>query len=117
MLFGYSGDQSAGEEIFAWFKEGRNADKFPASQRSRDDYASLLVVWDDGDLWKYERTPFPLKYPPQQFAIGSGCDFALAAMYCGKTAAEAVEVACQFNNWCGNGVDVLMHDAAKEATG
>ena len=108
-LVGYSGDQSAGEEVFAWFRDGHNADKFPASQRDRDDYAGLLVVWYDGELWKYERTPFPLKYPPQQFAIGSGCDFALAAMYCGKTASEAVEVACQFNIWCGNGIDTLTH--------
>ena len=108
-LFGYAGEASAGEEVFAWFRDGHNADKFPTSQRDKDDYAGLLVVWDNGELWKYERTPFPLKYPPQQFAIGSGCDFALAAMYCGKTASEAVEVACQFNIWCGNGIDTLTH--------
>lgn len=64
-------------------------------------------MWQDGSLWKYERTPHPLKFPPQQFAIGSGRDFALAAMYLGCDAAGAVHVACEFDSACGNGVDVV----------
>lgn len=109
-LAAYAGDADAGEEVLAWFREGRDPAKFPASQRDKDSWAGLLVVWEDGSLWKYERTPYPVKYPPQQFAIGSGRDFALAAMHLGKTAAEAVEVACVFDSGCGNGVDVLTHN-------
>jgi ATP-dependent protease HslVU (ClpYQ) peptidase subunit len=108
-LAAYAGDADAGEEVLAWFVAGHDAAKFPTAQRDKDNWAGLLVVWPDGWLWKYERTPHPLKFPPQQFAIGSGRDFALAAMHCGKTAPEAVEVACIFDSGCGNGVDVLIH--------
>ncbi len=109
VLAAYAGDADTGEELLAWFTDGRDPAKFPTSQRDKDVWASLLIVWGDGKLWKYERTPHPLKFPPQQFAIGSGRDFALAAMHCGKTAPEAVEVACFFDSGCGNGIDVLTH--------
>ncbi len=106
-LVAYAGDTDAGEEVLAWFKNGHDPAKFPDSQRNADRFAELLIVWADGTIWKYQRTPYPLKFPPQQFAIGSGRDFALAAMHCGKTAPEAVEVACVFDSGCGNGTDVL----------
>lgn len=108
-LVGYSGGADAGEEILAWFRRGRDPATFPESQRNKDDWAGLLVVFDDGIIWKFERTPYPVKFPPQLFAIGSGSDFALAAMHCGKDAAQAVEIACLFDSSCGNGVDVLTH--------
>jgi len=114
-LAAYAGEADAGEEVLAWFRDGRDPAKFPASQRDKDTWAGLLIVWQDGTIWKYERTPHPLKFPSQQFAIGSGRDFALAAMYCGKTAPEAVELACVFDSRCGNGVDVLTHNV--EVTG
>lgn len=109
-LAAYAGDADAGEEVLAWFKAGHDLAMFPASQRDKDNWSGLLVVWPDGALWKYERTPYPIKFPPQQFAIGSGRDFALAAMYCGRSATEAVEVTCFFDSGCGNGVDVLMFE-------
>jgi hypothetical protein len=108
-LMAYAGDSDAGEEIMAWFTSGRKPEHFPSSQRDKDTWAGFLVVFNTGDIWKYERTPYPIKFPPQQFAIGSGRDFAMAAMYCGKSAPEAVEVACVFDSGCGNGVDVLTH--------
>lgn len=114
-LCGYAGDADAGEEVLAWFRAGHDPANFPASQRDRDSWAGLLVVWPDGHLWKFERTPYPLRFPPQQFAIGSGRDFALAAMHLGRTAREAVEVACVFDSGCGNGVDMLTHNV--EVTG
>ena len=107
-LAGYTGDADAGEEILAWFKAGHDPKTFPESQRNKDTWAGLLIIWPDGVLWKYEHAPYPICFPPQQFAVGSGRDFALAAMYLGKTAAEAVEIACHFDSSCGNGVDVLQ---------
>ena len=109
-LAAYSGNVDFGEEVLAWFKDGHDPAKFPPSQRDKDDWCGLLIVWPDGSLRRYERTPYPIKYPPQQFAIGCGRDFALAAMHLGKTAAEAVAVACVFDSACGNGVDVLSFE-------
>ena len=112
-LLGYSGDADHGEEIYDWFKAGRVLAEFPANLREKDGWGRLLVVWhpqvDVGDqpIWTFERTPHPLRFYQQPFAIGSGRDFALAAMHCGRTAAEAVEVACAFDSSCGDGVDTL----------
>ena len=106
-LAGYVGDADAGEEVLQWFRDGAVPAAFPPARREGDHWASLLVVQPGKNLLLYERTPYPVKFPPQQFAVGSGRDFALAAMHCGKTAKEAVEVACLFDSGCGNGVDVL----------
>lgn len=38
------------------------------------------------------------------FAIGSGCKYAMAAMACGKTPAEAVKVAAKFDCFTGGPV-------------
>ena len=108
-LAAYVGEADAGEEVLAWFIAGHDPGTFPESQRDRSIGSSLLVIRCDGEIWIYERTPYPIKFPPQNFAVGSGRDFALAAMHCGRTAVEAVEVACVFDSGCGNGVDVLMH--------
>lgn len=108
-LAAYAGDADGGEEMLAWFNAGQDPDKFPSSQRDKYEWSGLLVIWENGRIWKYERTPYPIKFPPQKFAIGSGRDFALAAMHCGKSAVEAVEVASIFDSGCGNGIDVLTH--------
>jgi hypothetical protein len=70
----------------------------------------MLVI----DLERGEHRCFaPLPTVPHSFsvrppcAIGSGMDFALAAMACGKTAAEAVEIAARFDPNTGGRVDVI----------
>lgn len=109
-LCGYAGDSDKGEELLAWFDAGYIPDKFPPSQRSAENWTSLMVVWQDGTIWRFERGPHPVKFPPQQFAMGSGRDFALAAMHCGRTAIDAVEVAIALDSGCGNGVDALTFE-------
>lgn len=112
-LAGYSGDADAGEAVLAWFRAGMEPKDFPASQRDKDQWAPFIAVLAGSDeIWRIERTPHPIVFPSQHYAIGSGRDFALAALYCGKSVREAVEVACHFDSGCGNGVDVLTHSDA-----
>ncbi len=107
VLVGYGGDAACGEELLAWFKRGAKPEEYPPL-RKPEDWARLLVIGRGGTICFYENTPYPVKFARgQAFAIGSGRDFALAAMQCGKTAQEAVEVATVFDNGCGNGVDTL----------
>jgi hypothetical protein len=106
-LVGYCGDASFGEQVLAWFRAGEDATTWPASQRDKDDYAVLLVIRPDGRVQTYERTPYPITFNDVLFACGCGRDFALAAMYCGKTAEEAVELTCLLDSGCGNGIDTL----------
>jgi len=108
-LVGYVGEIDAGEELVDWFSNGAVPGDFPAGQRNIDKSNWLLVIAPDKSIKKYERTPFPITIEDPFFAMGSGRDYAMAAMYLGKTAREAVEIACIFDNGCGNGVDVFAH--------
>lgn len=109
-LVGYSGNADQGEQMVEWFRNGEKQDEFHPSQRDKDDWAGLLVIRPDGKIHKYERTPYPISFEDKLFTLGCGRDFALAAMYCGKTASEAVELTCLLDNGCGNGIDVLTLD-------
>lgn len=106
-LVGHTGQLVFGQQMLAWFEAGENIPDFPPSQRDKDDWAALLVVRPSGKLQIYERVPYPSTYENKLFAIGSGADYALAAMHCGKTAAEAVGLASRLDSNCGNGLDIL----------
>ena len=107
-LVGGAGDASQTEEMVAWLRRGAKVSDFPASQRDKEDWAAMLVIRPGGFIDLYERTPYPTRYEDKIFAIGSGRDFALAAMYLGKCASDAVEIASIFDAGSGNGVDVLV---------
>jgi len=104
-LCAYAGDADGGEEMLAWFRAGAPPNGFPVSQRD-ENWSGLLVI-RKGEILKYERTPFPVRFEDGAFAIGCGRDFALAAMHLGHDAVKAVEVAIALDSGCGNGIDVL----------
>ena len=106
LLLGASGDAASAAEAIDWIRRGRRHGDFPERLRSKDCYVDLIVI-DNGKILEYENSPFPTEIEDTIMAIGSGRDFALSAMYLGKTAKEAVEIACLFDSGCGNGVDVL----------
>lgn len=107
LLVGGSGDSAFINAMRDWVKRGRDAQTFPQHQRDKDDWQAVLVIEADGTASLYERTPFPIRYEQPFIAIGSGREFARAAMHLGKTAREAVEVACALDVNCGNGIDTL----------
>lgn len=99
------GDSPVALELLQWYRGNADAKYFPA--KARDDVSSLIVVGSDRKLRVYSAGPIP-EYKEDKFiAFGSGRDYALAAMYLGRTAREAVDVACYFDNCCGNGVDAM----------
>ncbi|MBT2300371.1 hypothetical protein J7E70_07825 [Variovorax paradoxus] len=102
---GCAGNTAQIQEMLVWLEKG-DPEKFPATQRSTADCVSMLVI-DNGRILQYENTPYPMVIENGFWAIGSGRDFAMAAMHLGKTAEEAVEVACHLDATCGNGIDVL----------
>lgn len=107
-LVGASGSFDSTVEALAWVERGRHTDDYPKSQYDKDDYAVVFVIEPHTDfVFVYERSPYPLRFEDRFFAMGSGRDVALAAMHCGKTAKEAVEIACLFECSCGNGIDTL----------
>lgn len=106
-LIGFSGDACFARAMLQWAKNGFNPATFPAHQASEDDYVGFLLIEPGGRLLKYERTAYPIEIEEKTHAMGSGRDYALAALYLGKTAREAVEVACALDINCGKGIDTL----------
>lgn len=107
VLVGGSGESAFINAMIQWIKEGRDAGSFPKSQSDKDDWQPVLVIEVDGRISMYERTAFPIRREDRFIAIGSGRDFAMAAMHLGRSAREAVEVACALDCGCGNGIDTL----------
>lgn len=89
-----------------------------AAPPADDEYEVQMLV--------IERNKPPMLYFPESppvileepfAAIGSGRDLAVAAMHCGKSAVEAVEIACLYNSGCGNGIDVLTWETRARKKG
>ena len=110
-LIGCTGTACGDMELMAWREAGGDADKFPEAQRDPDKSSHMIEITPGGKILMYMDSPFPAVYEDGQHAIGSGREFAMAAMFLGKTAQEAVEVAIALSATCGNGIDSLKLDA------
>ena len=106
-LVGGSGEFAFVLAMVDWVKKGRDPATFPADQRNKDNWQPILVIEKDGTHSLYDQTPFPVRHEQPYIALGSGRDFAMAAMYLRKSAVEACEVAIALNAGCGNGIDTL----------
>lgn len=115
-LLGWTGNQDAGELLAEWYEAGADKTKWPEFQKDKEDWCRLIVVNGDG-AWYYETKPVAVRVEDPFMAWGSGRDFALAALHLGKTAREAVEVACIFDTGCGNGIDTLERASALAVVG
>lgn len=107
-LVGCAGNAAQIVEFVHWLGAGAEPDKMPAIQRDAKECVSALVIRPDGKVLQYENTPYPIHIENKTWAIGSGRDFAMAAMYLGHDAADAVAVTCVLDSGCGNGIDALM---------
>lgn len=105
LIVGTAGISAQGKEMIEWIRRGMDPQDFPSTQRDSKESCACMVVHRDGTKWSFERAPYPLVLEDQKVAIGSGRDFALAAMFMGADARQAVEVACHFDTSCGNGID------------
>jgi len=106
-LLAAAGDFDRIQEIVAWFRAGAEPAQLPAFQKENEGYVGMLIIDKDGGIFKLERGPVPFKIEEKFYAIGSGRDFAMAAMHLGSNAVDAVKVAGVFDAATGNGVDTL----------
>jgi hypothetical protein len=66
----------------------------------------VIELREDG-IWVYSESLYPAKIKNDFFAIGSGAAYAIAAMHCGKTPVEAVEIAALYDPATGGPVDTF----------
>ena len=112
-LCGISGDLDTGVTLLAWLLAGADAERYP--QLQENDPSNLLVIYHDGRVAEFGRSPVPMFMEQRFHAIGSGSKYALAAMYLGKSAKQAVEVACALDAYCGNGINTLTLKGTRRA--
>jgi ATP-dependent protease HslVU (ClpYQ) peptidase subunit len=106
-LLGCAGNTAQIMEMHQWVMSGYKREEFPAPQRDAEKCVSMLVIEPSGKILQYENTPDPIVIENKFWAIGSGRDYAMAAMHLGHSARVAAEVACALDVGCGNGVDTL----------
>jgi ATP-dependent protease HslVU (ClpYQ) peptidase subunit len=102
---GCCGSAARGVEMVEWVRRGRLAAEYPKFQ-NEDDWVNMVVIEGDHVL-QYQRSPYPMVMQDSTYACGSGRDYALAAMHCGRSAAEAVMVASVFDSSTGVGIDAI----------
>lgn len=108
-LLGIAGSVSRAMALLDWAYKGFEPDKYP-ELADKENYAELLRIKTDGTILNYE-SEWPMLLECKSYAIGSGSDFAHAALYMGADAIHAVHVASELCSSCGMGVDSMrLHD-------
>lgn len=104
-LYGVTGHLTHGLTVYKWITE-QNADPalYPENPSS-DDYGYVLHINVDSEIFCYEGYAIPAQMEDKFIAVGSGRDFATAAMYLGQTAVQAIATSSIFDANTGNGVD------------
>lgn len=103
IVFAWTGTESLGRILMAWYEAGQDPAKWPAGQATSD-WTRMLVA-RKGFVEEYEQFPSPTIH--RGFAAwGSGRDFAMGALAMGASARHAVVIASRYNIHCGMGVTV-----------
>lgn len=106
-LIGCTGTACGDQELMAWYEQGADPAKFPEMHRDREKSSHLIAIEPGGVIRMYMDSPFPAVLEDGFHAIGSGRDFAMAAMHLGHDAKAAVACAIALTATCGNGIDTL----------
>lgn len=110
---GMAGTATDSLKFIEWFKSSISKSKvkveYPFDDDDTGDFQILCVNIKTKEVRYYDDTGngTPVIVKQNYFAIGSGCQFALTALFLGKTAKEAVEITSALCPDCGEGLDVI----------
>ena len=94
---GVAGTYTAALLAILWMKD-KTKEK-PKLEVAKDNEFEAIEI-RNGKCFYYDENLIESKVSAP-YAIGSGCQYAMAAMYLGKSAKEAVDVAKEFDESCG----------------
>ncbi len=106
-LVGVTGNFDQGLVLISWYEAGADPSSFPAFQADHEKNSELIIVRTDGVVCSLSNQPVAMPLENTQHAVGSGRDFAAAAMYLGCDARRAVEITIALAGDCGVGIDTL----------
>lgn len=113
-LCGVTGESKYSDALFAWVEDGMISERFP--NIPNEDQVVLIVI-DDGKIYEYWSSIHRIVYSAKEYAaFGCGNKFALGAMSAGADAKQAVEIACQYDIYCGGGIDILRSECEQKGS-
>jgi hypothetical protein len=111
VLAALSGYFSAFGAYKEWLASGRDPARFPAPPKDDREWRQLLVIHRSGLIERFEGgATAPIIVEESWHTMGSGRDYAAAAIMLGFDAVRAVAVASRLSEECGNGVDTLSFE-------
>lgn len=98
--------------FFKWFVAGEDGERPTVPDPDNNNVATALVFRPDGSCEVYECGGWYTLDPTPYYAVGSGRDVALGAMFAGADPEVAVRAAIVHDSGTGGDVTVLRHDPA-----
>lgn len=111
-LLGGSGSLAAMLKIQRWAEAGFSADDAPEFGDDGGDFEALIVR-GDGTVYLLDDEMELMPVTDELIAVGSGGPYAVAAMHCGLTPAEAVDVAAHYDPGTGGPVHEMRLEKPK----
>jgi hypothetical protein len=96
-LMATCGDSDMAFSFHKWLEDGENQNALPRIPE-KSDFAAI-VVYPNGSVVCFTERFLPQPIIAEFHAMGSGDQLALGAMAMGASAEEAVRVACKFDPW------------------
>lgn len=89
---GYAGTVSACLKLIAWLQK-------PNSRKPvfDDDVIATAIILKKDGIWYCDTDLVLMKVEEPFYAIGTGADATRGAMHCGRSPAQAVEIACRID--------------------
>lgn len=110
LMFAGVGQHQSVRALMEWASGGMLPATFPKDYMDSSGSTALWIINRNGTIGRLEDGPFVIIQDQPYFADGSGRDFAYGAMAMGADAVKAVEIACQYDIYCGGGIDTLTFD-------
>lgn len=106
VIIATAGETFPGMVFVDWYGSGKD---IPRVLIDHDPDFTVLILTPHG-LLEADKYCRPIERTEKFYAIGSGRKEALAAMACGKSAADAVRIAARFDNYTGGRVITMKLD-------
>jgi hypothetical protein len=109
-VFGGSGSLGDVMRSVDWLRDGAPMPNNIGAHSADESGQIGIAVYRDGAPFVVVLEMTHLRLLPLEdpfYAVGSGRDFAIAAMALGKDAADAVELTARFDVWTGRGVNLM----------
>lgn len=98
------GDHEESQILMDWYCAGGVKEDWPAFQK--DESFTTLIIINSKEAYQYQAYPRLQRIEAGFFAWGDGAPVALGAMAAGADARRAVEITCEYNIFCGQGITV-----------